>query len=113
MRTKKIALNAVAGFALQALMIIYGFVFPRLVMSVYGSSVNGVLQSIAQFLSYISLLDAGVSAVIRARFYKPLADNDTYQIQGVVNSAKSFYKKIAIAFSIYSGFDIAFLFSSF
>ena len=101
MRTKKIALNAIAGFALQAVMIVYGFVFPRLVMSIYGSNVNGVLQSITQFLSYISLLDAGVSAVIRAKFYKPLADEDQYTIQGVVNAAKDFYKKIAAVFSVY------------
>lgn len=102
MRRKKIAINAVAGFTLQGLMIIYGFVFPRLVMSVYGSSVNGMLQSISQFLSYIALLDAGVSAVIRAKFYKPLADEDTKKTQSILNSAKDFYRKIAIIFLVYS-----------
>lgn len=102
MRKKKIAINALAGLVLQCLMIIYGFAFPRLVMSVYGSSVNGVLQSIAQFLSYISLLDAGVSAVIRAKFYKPLAEGDAPKVQTILNSAKSFYKKIGIIFLIYS-----------
>ena len=102
MRRKKIAINAVAGFTLQGLMIIYGFVFPRLVMSVYGSSVNGMLQSISQFLSYISLLDAGVSAVIRAKFYKPLADEDTKKTQSILNSARDFYKKIAIVFLVYA-----------
>ena len=102
MRRKKIAINAIAGFTLQGLMIIYGFVFPRLVMSVYGSSVNGMLQSISQFLSYIALLDAGVSAVIRAKFYKPLANEDTKKTQSILNSAKDFYRKIAVIFLVYS-----------
>lgn len=101
MRRKKVVYNAVAGLSLQLVMIIYGFVFPRLVMSVYGSSVNGLLQSISQFLSYITLLDAGVSAVIRAKLYKPLANQDKNKTQKIVNSARKFYKKIAISFMIY------------
>lgn len=75
--------------------------FPRLVISEYGSSTNGLLQSISQFLSYISLLDAGVSAVIRAKLYKPLSQNDTKGVQLIVNAAKKFYKKIAATFLIY------------
>ena len=101
MRRQKVAYNAIAGLSLQLVMIIYGFVFPRLVMEVYGSKVNGLLQSISQLLAYISLLDAGVSAVIRAKLYKPLADFDTEKIQSIVNSAKSFYKKIALTFVVY------------
>ena len=109
MRKKKVALNALAGFILQGLMTVYGLVFPRLVMSVYGSGVNGVLQSIAQFLGYISLLDAGVSAVIRAKFYKPLADEDYNRVQKIVNSAKNFYHKIAFIFIAYTAIVAAFL----
>lgn len=101
MRKKKIAINAIAGFTLQAVMIIYGFVFPRLVMYYYGSAVNGTLQSISQFLGYISLLDAGVSAVIRARFYKPLADGNYALVQSIVNTAKLFYRKIGSIFLAY------------
>lgn len=93
--------NAAAGLGLQLVMIIYGFVFPRLIMEVYGSKVNGLLQSISQFLAYISLLDAGVSAVIRAKLYKPLSLDDRYGIQCIVNAAKKFYQRIAITFIIY------------
>ena len=102
MRGKKIGLNAIAGLLLQAVMIIYNFIFPRLVMQIYGSNVNGLLQSITQFLSYIGLMDAGVSAVIRAKLYKPLANGDTAQTQRIVNSAKDFYKKIAFSFVGYT-----------
>ncbi len=102
MRGRKITLNAVAGLSLHLVMIIYNFIFPRLVMQIYGSSVNGLLQSITQFLSYIALLDAGVSAVIRVKLYKPLADGDLKMIQRIVNSAKDFYKKIAYSFVAYT-----------
>ncbi len=101
MRGKKIGLNAIAGLTFQATMVLYNFIFPRLVMQVYGSDVNGLLQSITQFLSYIALLDAGVSAVIRAKLYKPLADGDMELTQRIVNSARDFYKKIAFSFIAY------------
>ena len=101
MRRRKVVLNGIIGLTLQFVMIVYGFVFPRLVLSVYGSSVNGLLQSISQFLAYISLLDAGVSAVIRAKLYKPLAYNDRVKTQRIINSARQFYKKIAFTFLLY------------
>ena len=97
----KIKLNAIAGVMLQLTMIVYNFIFPRLVMLYYGSDVNGLLQSITQFLSYIALLDAGVSAVIRARLYKTLADGDMKLTQSIINAAGAFYKKIAFSFVVY------------
>lgn len=101
MRKKKVLINAAAGLMLQTLQIIFAFIFPRLVMSAYGSEVNGILQSITQFLSYIALLDAGVSAVIRAKLYKPLAEKDNTLIQAIINSAKRYYRKIALIFIVY------------
>lgn len=98
MRKKKIILNAVAGLTLQILTIAYGFIVPKLIMTAYGSSVNGLLHSITQFLSYIALLDAGVSAVIRAKLYKPLANNDRNELQGIINTSVKFYRKIALSY---------------
>ena len=90
-------------YVLQITQVIYGFVFPKLVMANYGSSVNGLLSSITQFLSYIALMDAGVSAVIRSLLYRPLAFNDYSETQKIINSAQLFYRKIALFYLIYLG----------
>lgn len=101
MRKKKVFYNASTGMILQLTQIIYAFVFPKLVITRYGSGANGLMQSITQFLSYIALLDAGVSAVIRAKLYKPLAQKDSERIQAIVNSAKRFYRTICLIFILY------------
>ncbi|HDT8001049.1 TPA: hypothetical protein RD642_002827, partial [Enterococcus faecalis] len=65
-----------------------------MIIGTYGSSVNGLIQSITQFLGYISLLQLGVGGVIRAALYKPLADKDEIQINKVVKAASIFFRKI-------------------
>ena len=98
---RKVAYNALAGFLLQLMQITMGFIVPRLIMEAYGSSVNGLIASITQFLSYIALMDAGVSAVVRAKLYKPLVHSDYNDVQLIVNAAREFYKKIAYVFLVY------------
>lgn len=101
MRKRKLIANAISGLILQFSLIVFNFIFPRLVIIKFGSDVNGLLQSITQFLSYIALLDGGVSAVIRAHLYRSLAENDYVEINRTVNTAKAFYKRIAYTFIVY------------
>ena len=75
-RKKKLLLNTGAGILKQLVTVICGFILPRYMLLYYGSSVNGLISSIGNFLSFISLLDMGVGAVIQANLYKPLADKN-------------------------------------
>lgn len=74
MRSKNAILNISTSLILQMLTAISGLVISRLILLTYGSGVNGLVASISQFLSYVSLLEAGVGGVIRARLFKPLAE---------------------------------------
>ena len=71
MRTKKAFYNTVSGILYQFVAIICAFVLPRLILSSFGSSYNGIVSSINQFLSWISVLSAGIGGVTRAALYKP------------------------------------------
>lgn len=83
-------------------MTISGFILPRLILSTYGSDVNGLVNSITQFLGVISLLDLGVGAVVQSTLYKPLADNDNVSISKIYVSANRFFKKIAVILLVYA-----------
>lgn len=100
---KKLAINTISSLIFQLLTIICGFILPRLYLTVYGSKVNGLLNSVTQFLSIISLLDLGVGEVVRSSLYKPLVDNNNSQISEVVYSAKKFFRRIAFIFLGYIG----------
>ena len=80
MRSKNAMMNIGTALILQLLTAISGLVVSRLILQTFGSSVNGLATSITQFLSYVSLLEAGVGGVIRAALFKPLAEQDTEKI---------------------------------
>lgn len=122
-RSKKAALNVISQFVLQGVVAICGFIVPRLVLEGFGSDVNGLVNSISQFLGIMSLLEEGFGSVAKIAFYKPLACGDNKAISGVYNATESFFRKIALIFALYcvllsigfpfitdSGFD--FLFTS-
>lgn len=101
MRSKKALANVVASLSLQLITIICGFIIPILIISTYGSSVNGVIQSITQFLGYIALLEAGVGGVVRAALYKPLARKDVLLISSTMKATEKFFRSISLVFIVY------------
>ena len=92
---KKILSNGLAAIFAQLVTIIYGFVLPRLILEQYGSEVNGLTQSIKQFLGVISFLDMGVGQVVRSALYQPLAKKDHQQISRIMVSGRKYYRLIA------------------
>ena len=100
-RKKKLLLNALVGIIKQIITIGCGFLLPRYMLLYYGSSVNGLVSSITHFLSFISFLDMGVGAVIQSNLYKPLSENNSYQISLIVKSSERFFRHIALIFIVY------------
>ncbi len=101
MEKKIIIRNISCSFLLQIVTIISGLVIPRIILSHFGSEVNGLVSSINQFLNYIQLLEGGLSGVVMAALYKPLADQDNHKISAVINATNRFFRNIACIFIVY------------
>lgn len=101
MRSRKALMNTALSLLLQLVSAVCGFIVPRLIIGTYGSDVNGLVSSITQFLSYITLFEAGVGGVVRAALYKPLADSDVPKLSGIVSATESFFRKISYIFIVY------------
>ena len=80
MRSKRAFYNIFSSLILQIVTIIYGFIIPKIIISFYGSNVNGLISSVTQLLAYISLLDSGFTAVIKAELYKPIVEHNDNNI---------------------------------
>lgn len=100
-RSKRLRLNTVSSLIFQITTIICGFILPRLILSKFGSQVNGLVNSIAQFLHIITFLELGVGAVVQSSLYKPLADNDIVQTSKIIRSAGKFFTRIAMILLAY------------
>ena len=93
--------NTVSSVALQAVTIICGFIVPRKILESYGSEVNGLVNSITQFLSVISFLELGVGAVVQTALYRPLAEHDKVKTSEIVASATRFFHRLGRIFLCY------------
>lgn len=94
--------NVITSLLYQVVAIVYGFVVPRIILKAFGSEVYGLVASLGQFLNYITLLEGGVTTVIMAALYKPLADKDSKKVSAVVKAADSFFKRLAFIYIAYS-----------
>lgn len=94
-------LSAITALIYQIVNIIYGLILPNLYLTHYGSEVNGLVSSIAQYLGLISFCELGIGAVVQSALYKPLENGDNGAVSCIVNEAKSFFRKIAILLCAY------------
>lgn len=101
MRSKKAVINIIITLIFQIITIICGLIVPRLIIGTFGSSVNGMIASITQFLSFIVLIEAGMGGVVRAALYQPLAKKENYKINGIIKATEKFFKVIALIFAVY------------
>lgn len=92
----------ITSLFLQAVTMLSGLVLPRIFIGTFGSELNGMVSSISQFLSFISLLEGGLGAVVLAELYKPIINNDDKTIKSILYSCQSFFTKLAFYFIVYT-----------
>ena len=92
-RTNRFAKNVIFSAIAQIITMICGFIVPKIMLNYYGSEINGLVSSITQVMTYIALIEGGLSGASIFALYKPIADNNTKQISLVVSTSKSLYKK--------------------
>lgn len=98
---KKILYNIISNFALELVTVVCAFILPRLIIVGFGSQYNGIVTSVSQFLSFITLLRAGIGGVTRAALYKPLAENDEKKISSILKSTERFMRRVSYIFLVF------------
>lgn len=95
-------INTISSLVLQVLTLLNGFIIPKLILSYFGSEVNGLVSSLTKFLSYVALLEGGITGVVMANLYKPLANKDEKKLSSIIKTTINFYRKIAYIFLVYT-----------
>ena len=90
-RSQKFLFNTITSAAYQVVVMVVGFILPRVMIIYYGSEINGLVTSITQFVSYFNLVEAGLSGATVYALYKPLANRDNEALSKVVTAAKTLY----------------------
>lgn len=97
-RTEIFVYNSTTIIVQRIIAMLAAFIIPRIIMTVYGSEINGFIVSVKQFVTYFYLVEAGISGASTVALYKPLADQNIPAINGVLSAAKKFYYQSGWAF---------------
>ena len=90
-REKSAIYNIISNIMLQCILAISGFFLPKLILSYFGSTMNGLINSITQFLTYAGLVEMGVANAAVVVLYKPIAEKNYLSISEIVSSVKKKY----------------------
>ena len=97
-----ISKNTITSLILQLAITIQGLIIPRFVLLYFGSSINGLVSSLTQYLNLFAVFEGGVAGVILAALYKPVAENDWDKLSSILVSANGFMKKLGLMFVGYA-----------
>lgn len=100
MDKKKLFKNILTGFGGQFIVLVLGIIVPRILLTNYGSDINGLLSTITQIFTYMALFEAGVGQAARNLLYKPIADNDRNEFSNVVSIAQRYFRKLTIFYAV-------------
>lgn len=93
MRIKRAFYTIVSQSIYEFVTAVCSFILPRLILGMYGSNYNGVISSITQLISYISLLALGVSGATRVALYR--AKDDIAQKSSIVRATEIYLRKVS------------------
>ncbi|MFI3213728.1 MAG: polysaccharide biosynthesis C-terminal domain-containing protein [Eubacteriales bacterium] len=98
---EKMVLNSSVALCQQVVTIVCGLILPQLILQTFGSATNGLISSVGQFLSIITLLQGGVGTLARIMYYKALASEDNKSVASTFNAITHFFRKFGVVFLLY------------
>jgi len=101
-RMQRAKVNAGTTLLLQLVTTVSGLLIPKIMIEVFGSEAYGATTSIAQFLAYISLFEAGIGRVARGALYGPLARKNEEEVSSIYLAVKRFFSILGYAFLGYA-----------
>lgn len=104
MSQKKIFQNIIYGFGGKILTMAFGLIVPRLLLTGYGSEVNGLFSTVNNIYTYLALLEAGIGTSAIQMLYKPINNDDKKEINKILSTVRLYYHKIS---KLYLGCVIA------
>ena len=95
-RTKNTILNSVFGIIVKIVTLLSAFAVRTIFIKVLGIQYAGVQGVFSDILMMLSFAELGIGSAITYALYKPIAENDEYQIGKLMGAYKTIYTLIAI-----------------
>lgn len=106
MRTKVSIYNTLGAILWQGTNLIANFILPIILISQYGSAINGLIGNIRSLVVHLAILEGGLAGAAVFALYKPIADKDHKTVNGILTAANRFFNRSGILLSIVLAFLI-------
>lgn len=100
-RLKNAYYSSLTSIIYQIVSIACGFILPKIILDAYGSTYNGVVSSITQFLGFFSILQAGIQGSTRVALYKSLSCNDHEKTSSIMVANEKYYRRLSVILVAY------------
>lgn len=97
-RTKNVIKMVFASSINQIVVMISGLILPPMIISNYGSTINGLVNSIKQILNYFQVVSVGMGAAGQVALYEPLSKNDIKKTNQIMSELTLFLNKMGVVF---------------
>lgn len=94
MNKRQTFINLFISVLSNIIILIMGFIIPRILLTHYGSDTNGLISTISQIFTYVALLEAGISQATLNALYKPLHDKDKQSTINVLFASRKYYRHV-------------------
>ncbi|MBQ0083194.1 MAG: polysaccharide biosynthesis C-terminal domain-containing protein [Clostridiales bacterium] len=99
---KKFLSNIFTSLLPQGLNILMDLIIPSLIITHYGSEINGIVTTGKTIVTYISLVGAGIATATTQALYLPMANNDVRTVKGMLHSTNNVFTKCGFYYCIVS-----------
>ena len=101
MVNKKLVLkNIVYSVGTRIIILIIGIILPRLLITSFGSEINGLLSTVTQIFTYLALLESGIGNSAINALYKPLEEKNYLEANEIAGEARQYYRKVSSIYGI-------------
>lgn len=94
----KAYLNYAASLAYQLSSLVVGLILPRYYIEIFGSTYNGLNQTITQVMSLLAILQYGIAASSIQAMFRPIAEGNKGAIKAIYQSSAREYRKMGYIF---------------
>lgn len=94
--------NIVLSFGSQFIILLLGFVMPRIILDNYNSDTNGLINTITQIFTYVALLEAGIAQSTTNTLYKYIQKEkiDKKNVSKILSASHYNFKKASSYYGV-------------
>lgn len=78
------------------LFIVCNMIYTNYMLKQYGSTVNGLISTLTQFISLFAVLEGGITTAATVAVYKPVILKDYVTLNNILTTARKYFRNISV-----------------